>query len=280
MIGGWLASLPPFFAQDAPQKPKFRLCHSILRWRYRNFRILMFRPFLVSRLMIRPSEGIQDNDPYVDVAVQRCLDAARESVDLICTFWIEDSKNMMACWYGLYFLFQAILIPVICLRNDPQSPLVVSWRDQISKAMPVLESMGQLNPTALRCLGVIRSLCGTYLDPSMDGLGRPTEESPQTQLASLYPLMWPTLEMAQLDGVDSILYVFCPLDTVAIANALQTRIDDYGFYESIAGSRMIMRDCTSSQSITALRQCISTVNNKIRTGHIARSIGCTEHISL
>ncbi|ODM22499.1 hypothetical protein SI65_00087 [Aspergillus cristatus] len=111
----------------------------------------------------------------------------------------------MACWYGLYFLFQAILIPVICLRNDPQSPLVVSWRDQISKAMPVLESMGQLNPTALRCLGVIRSLCGTYLDPSMDGWGRPTEESPQTPLASLYPLMWPTLEMAQLDGVDSIL---------------------------------------------------------------------------
>lgn len=157
--------------------------------------------------MIRPTEGIQENDPYVEVAVQRCLDAASESVELIWTFWIQDRKNMMACWYGLYFLFQAILIPVICLRNDPQSPLVVSWRDQVFKAMPVLESMGKLNPTAVRCLGVIRSLCGTYLDPSMDGWGRPTEESPQTQLANLYPLMWPTLEMAQLDGMDSVLYV-------------------------------------------------------------------------
>lgn len=155
--------------------------------------------------MIRSTEGIQDNDPYIEVAVQRCLDAAQESVELICAFWIKDQKNMMACWYGLYFLFQAILIPVICLRNNPQNPLAMSWRDQIFKTMPVLESMGQLNPTAFRCLGVIRSLCGTYLDPNTDGWGHPTEESPQTQLANLYPLMWPTLELAQLDGVDSIL---------------------------------------------------------------------------
>ena len=212
LIGHWLVNLPSFFIENVPQRPKFRLCHSILQWRYRNFRILMFRPFLVSRLMIRPTDGtIQENDPYVEVAVQRCLDAARESVELICAFWIQDQRNMMACWYGLYFLFQAILIPVICLRNDPQSPLVVSWRDQVFRTMPVLESMGELNPTAIRCLGVIRSLCGTYLDPSMDGRGRPTEESPQTQLANLYPLMWPTLEMAQLDGMDSVLYVLaCP----------------------------------------------------------------------
>lgn len=256
LIGNWLANLPPFFTENAPQKPKFRLCHSILRWRYRNFRILMFRPFLVSRLMIRPAESIPDNDPYIDVAVQRCLDAAHESVDLICTFWIEDSKNIMACWYGLYFLFQAILIPVICLRNDPQSPLVVNWRDQISKAMPVLESMGELNPTALRCLGVIRSLCGGYLDPSMDGWGRPTEESPQTQLASLYPLMWPTLEMAQLDGVDSILYVAGLLDTVTISNGSQTRIDDYGFHESIARSRIICVIAQVHDSKTTTAVCI------------------------
>lgn len=207
LIADWLANLPPFFTEKAPQRPKFRLCHAILQWRYRNFRILMFRPILVGRLMIRATEEIQDNGPDTEAAVQRCLDAARESVELICAFWIQDQQNMMACWYGLYFLFQAILIPVICLRNDPQSPLAVSWRDQIFKTMSVLESMGRLNPTAFRCLGVIRSLCGTYLDPNTDGWGRPTEESPQTQLANLYPLMWPTLEMAHLDGMESILYV-------------------------------------------------------------------------
>lgn len=112
---------------------------------------------------------------------------------------------MMACSYGLYFLFQVILVLVICLRNDPQGSLAVGWRAQIQQAIRVLESMASLNPTALRCLGVIRDRCGTYLDTSVDGWGRPTEESSQTQLANLYPLMWPTLEMAQLDGMDSAL---------------------------------------------------------------------------
>lgn len=115
---------------------------------------------------------------------------------------------MMACWYGLYFLFQAVLIPVICLRNDPQSPLADGWRGQVLQAVEVLELMVSLNPTAKRCLGVIQSLCGAYLHPTVDGWGRPTEESPQTQLANLYPLMWPTLEIGQFDGGDSIMRVY------------------------------------------------------------------------
>ncbi|KAJ5096398.1 hypothetical protein NUU61_005754 [Penicillium alfredii] len=206
LIGCWLRDIPHFFQESALQEPRFRLCHSILRWRYRNFRILMYRPFLVSRLMIRLGQGnTQDSDARTDIVVQRCLDAARESVELISIFWSQEQQNMMACWYGLYFLFQAVLIPVICLRNDPNGSLAVGWREQIYQAMSILESMARLNPTALRCLSVIRDRCGIYLDPSTDGWGLPTEESPQTQLAHLYPLMWPTLEMAQLDGMNSVL---------------------------------------------------------------------------
>lgn len=169
----------------------------------------MYRPFLVGRLMARPERGesgleSDENDSESDIAIQRCLEAARGSVDLIATFWDQEQKSMMACWYGLYFLFQAILIPVICLRNNPQHMLAEDWRRQILQAMPVLESMSHLNSTSSRCLGVIRSLCGSYLDPSIVGWG-PTEESPQTQLVNLYPLMWPTLDTVQADGMDSIL---------------------------------------------------------------------------
>lgn len=159
--------------------------------------------------MARPERGApsqqEDSEARAEVAINRCLEAARESVDLISAFWANEHKSMMACWYGLYFLFQAILIPVICLRNDPQSSRATEWRDQILQTIPVLESMAHLNPSSSRCLGVIRSLCGGYLDPSMSEWGLPTEESPQTQLTSLYPLMWPTLEMAQMEGMDAIL---------------------------------------------------------------------------
>ncbi|KAL4866023.1 hypothetical protein BDV12DRAFT_210748 [Aspergillus spectabilis] len=207
-ITRWLADLPPFFSEPATQTPKFILCHAILRWRYRNFRILMYRPFLVGQIMSRSQQPSSTNsETHVSLAIDRCLSAAQEAVELISTFWSlqPNQRNMMACWYGLYFLFQAILIPVICLRNDPQSHLADGWRAQVLQAVEVLESMALLNSTAQRCLGVIRSLCGGYLQPNVEGWGRPTEESPQTQLANLYPLMWPTLEMGGLEGGDSII---------------------------------------------------------------------------
>ncbi|KAJ5707383.1 hypothetical protein N7488_007184 [Penicillium malachiteum] len=206
LIGSWLGSLPPYFQEHVIQTQKFCLCHSIMRWRYRNFRIFMYRPFLVGRLMARPErEGeLGGTENESEIAIERCLDAARESVELIANFWEQEQQSMLACWYGLYFLFQAILIPVICLRNNPQHMLAEDWRRQILQAMPVLESMAHLNPSSSRCLEVIRSLCGSHLDPSIVGWG-PTEESPQTQLANLYPLMWPTLDTVQPDGMDSIL---------------------------------------------------------------------------
>lgn len=201
LIGGWLNTIPSFFQESVRQEPRYRLCHSILRWRYRNFRILMYRPFLLGRLMARPGQ-CTTLDSHVRIVIQRCLDSSRETVELISDFWAHEQRSMMAC---CYFLFQAVLIPVVCLRNDPQELRVTEWVEQIQEAMRILESMAILNPTALRCLSIIKACCSTNLDNSIDGRGHPTDESPQTQLAQLYPLMWPTLEMAQLDGMDSSL---------------------------------------------------------------------------
>ncbi|OQE09014.1 hypothetical protein PENFLA_c116G07964 [Penicillium flavigenum] len=209
VIGEWLHSLPPFFNEDAIQSTRFTLCHAILKWRYRNLRILMYRPFLVGRLMLGSEIGLSGtgdkDDPHVELAIQRCLDAAKESVELISSFWAQDQKTTMACWYGLYFLFQAILIPVICLRNSPSVPAADDWRAQIFLAIQTLESMTPSNANSHRFLRTIHSLCSFYLQPRMDGWQGPIQESPETQITNLYPLMWPTLEMAHIDGVDPAL---------------------------------------------------------------------------
>ncbi len=168
----------------------------------------MYRPFLVRRVLLKSTLQEDANETEavanMDIAIQRCLEAASESVSLISSFWFENEQNMMTSWYGLYFLFQAILIPIICLRNDPQSPSANTWRGQILDTIRVLESMVPLNPTAERCLDVVKSLCTSYLAVEED-LGGPTLESPQTQLTNLYPMMWPTLEAAQFEGVDAML---------------------------------------------------------------------------
>jgi hypothetical protein len=206
-IGPWLASLPHYFQPRAMQSPKYTLCHAVLQWRYRNFRILAYRPFLVRRAMSGSAWG-QDQDNLedldgIDVAFQRCLDASRESVELISSFWFNDTQTMMASWYGLYFLFQAVLIPIVCLRNNPRSDMAKAWRDQILESIKVLESMMQLNPTAGRCLRVVTSLTQLYISNEQE-IYSPTQESWQDQLTGLYPMMWPELgsDFAPLDRVN------------------------------------------------------------------------------
>lgn len=206
-IHPWLSSLPHYFQLHKMQLPKYILCHATLQWRYRNFRILAYRPFLVRRAMSGPEWGTdQENTEdleHTDIAFHRCLDAARESVELISSFWFGNAQTMMASWYGLYFLFQAVLIPIVCLRNNPNSDMARGWRAQIQESTRVLESMIRLNPTANRCLRVVIYLTQPYIS-SDDGTDGPTQESLQDQLTGLYPMMWPVFgsELEPFDRVN------------------------------------------------------------------------------
>lgn len=208
-IGPWLASLPHYFQPHAIQPPKYAFSHATLQWQYRNLRILAYRPFLLRRAMSgselgQDQDGSEDLDD-IDIAFQRCLDASRESVELISRFWFNNSQTMMVSWYGLYFLFQAVLIPIVCLRNNPQSDLARAWRNQIHESIRILESMMRLNPTASRCLRVVTSLTQPYIS-NEEEINGPTQESWQDQLTSLYPMMWPELgsDFAQFDHINEL----------------------------------------------------------------------------
>lgn len=145
-----------------------------------------------------------------------------------------------------YFVFQAALIPCICLRNLPLSDQAADWRQQITTSLQTVASLAPVNVSAARCYGVIAELCGRYLDhvpppfpqasprmnaahniPSMashmmnnhhngnggaqnhmqhgshqqqnpyqqhmDEMMLAVDESPQTQMESVYPMMWPNV---------------------------------------------------------------------------------------
>lgn len=159
-----------------------------------------------------------------------------------------------------YFIFQAALIPCICIRNLPLSDQAADWRQQISMTLQIIAGLAPFNVSAQRCYGVIAELCGRYLDhvpppfpqasptpnaamptmgatPSnghnmsphpgnngsghhhsgsrqmqqqqqqhhqqqqqqdpyqqhMDEMMLPIDESPQTQMNSVYPMMWPNV---------------------------------------------------------------------------------------
>lgn len=149
-----------------------------------------------------------------DIAVQRCFDAAAESIELITSYWGQGTQNILACWYSLYFLFQATLIPVICLRNEPHSTLAGGWRNQVFSALQTISDMTRLNSAASRCYNVIMKLCGAYLAQDMSQWDSPTSESPLTQLNALNSFMWPMTDPQLANGYDLAFLESVPVDFV------------------------------------------------------------------
>ncbi|KAK8214699.1 hypothetical protein M8818_002279 [Zalaria obscura] len=200
-LGGWLASLPPWYAAEAIVPPKFALSHYIMFNRFRNFRIITFRPFVIHHMLRSRSDTSTTRDE--EHAVALCLREARGTIESISKYWSTGIRCRLSGWYSLYFLFQAALIPCFCLRNDPFSSLAADWKIQIETTLRVIKEM-TIMPSSHQCYSVILRLCGTFLSTQGGGkdsfaseVAMAAEESPQTQLDQIYSMMWPG------NGIDS-----------------------------------------------------------------------------
>lgn len=149
----------------------------------------------------------------------------------------QDPAYQGAC-RGRYFLFQAALIPCICLRNLPLSPEAPNWCEQVSLTLRTIRALAPVNASCSSCHDVIVDLCGRYLDPNNPGvhappgaghgnegafegvrdrsaiLGRtrgpggdpqpqllgPIDDSPQTQINQVLPMMWPNVNALEAAG--------------------------------------------------------------------------------
>jgi transcriptional regulatory protein GAL4 len=213
LIGEWESSVPDWYRRDAFIPPQFATGHAIMWWRLSNFKIIMYRPHVIRRvLQARSQADIYGVPVAVQEAYNRCLREAEESIVTINNFWSSSLQTRMSAWYALYFLFQASLIPCVCLRNEPTSTLSVGWRTQIKQTLRTMQLISPVNPSAQDCHNVLQRLCGPFLQPhagphdahvlaTPDGaiLEHPTEESPQTQINNVYSMMWPNTNDAEVD---------------------------------------------------------------------------------
>lgn len=209
----WESSVPEWYRQNASIPPRFAMSHAIMWWRLRNFKIIMYRPHVIQRvLQARSQDEAQAAPTAVQEAYDRCLHEAQESIISISEFWSSSVPTTMSAWYALYFLFQASLIPCVCLRNEPSSPLSSTWREQLRQTIRTMQLIAPVNPSAQDCSAVIERLCGSFLQhcgasqdaqvtttPGSGLMGYPTEESPQTQINNVYSMMWPNANDAEVD---------------------------------------------------------------------------------
>ncbi|KAL0934332.1 C6 transcription factor [Colletotrichum truncatum] len=217
LLEPWLASVPPYFSETTTVPPKYALSHAVMNWRYRNLRIIMYRPFVIRRAL-QARDRRPDDSPSNVRAYEKCLADAKATISSISDFWERNEHNRLGAWYALYFLFQAALIPCICLRNDPNSPNAADWRQQVTTTTRCIAALAPVNSSSSRCYQVIIDLCGRFLDSavvtralappaaeetqSTPGFGgadalqsapEPIDESPQTQINSVFSMMWPNV---------------------------------------------------------------------------------------
>jgi hypothetical protein len=100
LLQPWVAGLPAYFKDDSVVDPRFALPHAVMQWRYRNFRIIMYRPTVI-RMALNARNGRDESSPANIQAYHRCLDDAEFTIRSINEYWARNEHNRLASWYAL-----------------------------------------------------------------------------------------------------------------------------------------------------------------------------------
>ncbi|KAI0191101.1 fungal-specific transcription factor domain-containing protein [Astrocystis sublimbata] len=163
LIEPWLRGLPDYFSEGISPPAKYQHAHLVMKWRLRNFRIIMYRPFVIRKAFTtqdrRYEESADDRRAY-DI----CLIQAKETIISISDHVAAEKCNRLEAWYALYFLFQAVLIPCICLRTGSASPAATDWKEQVMATLKSTKTLTLLNANSVRCHQAILGMCGQFMD--------------------------------------------------------------------------------------------------------------------
>lgn len=99
--GNWERSVPHWYRVDVDVPEPYATGHAVMWWRLRNFRIIMYRPYVMRRALQARSEVQSAVPPQVQRAYDRCLDEAKASINAISEFWSTKPPTRLAAWYAL-----------------------------------------------------------------------------------------------------------------------------------------------------------------------------------
>ena len=165
----WFESLPSPLRSPYQCARTLLVPRAVLRWRYQNIRLLLYRPALLhAGLSRRPFTELQ---PVEKDAIEACRSIAGDSIIDITTDWQPDHIcGWNAVWYAgsyspcvefkaystLRFLFQASMVPLLSLFYESDNVVEAGkWRGQIEMALRVLQSMELWSAVAKRSREVI-----------------------------------------------------------------------------------------------------------------------------
>lgn len=97
----WAKTTPKYFSEAASVPAKYAFAHCVIQWRWRNFRMIMYRPFVIRRALLARN-GRKDNlNPESLQAYDRCLYDAKQTIISISDFWASCDHIRLFAWYAL-----------------------------------------------------------------------------------------------------------------------------------------------------------------------------------
>ncbi|TVY24559.1 Regulatory protein GAL4 [Lachnellula hyalina] len=146
----WHDSLPWILKSAEPCAESIHTARSVMKWRYQNIRIVLYRPVLLN-LANRGNEGQPSQEELA--AVAKCRAIAKQSIEDIAGEW---TQNQMLGWNGVWFLYQASMIPLVSMFWESwNTQLVRDCQVQIEIVLEALEGMSDWSLAARRSREVL-----------------------------------------------------------------------------------------------------------------------------
>lgn len=179
----WWENLPPVLKDHEPCSESISTVRTVMRWRYLNQRMLLYRPTLLSYAMRRV--------PYIALRVEertaivKCREIAEHSIQNIAA---TAQLNQLCSWNAVWWTFQASLVPLLGLfLNDPTADdpraSIESCQAQVETAMTTLARMQSFGHTAKRSLDALSRM----YEASKRGQDLPTSTTAAEALNTQYP---------------------------------------------------------------------------------------------
>ncbi len=186
-----------------PRPASFSVASARLRWRCNNFRMVMFRPFLLSNAVAAAAARTRGAPrpalrPAVKQAMALCRTMAGNNIRSISTFWDSHPHNQAMAWHAIYFLTQSALVPLVSLLDEPTSEEAREWVSLLQTCVRLLVDMGHITPIGAKCKDAIENLAGGLLRGADDDndsmlLSKWISEAHSTgagSTADVDPLIW------------------------------------------------------------------------------------------
>lgn len=156
----WYNNLPWLLRTTDPCAEPLYIARCIMKWRYQNLRMLLHRPVLLSLASNGTSSHIAEQDI---TAVETCRDLAGRTIQDISKEW---SRNQMSGWNGVWFLYQAAMIPLVSIFWQWNSESAHEWRKQIETILELLDIMEDWSLAARRSREVVSRMYEASRQPS------------------------------------------------------------------------------------------------------------------